>query len=237
MADVTMGLAELKQLENTIEQLKEEKQELIDKQMEVLVTTNTHKDFITVKDYHEFRRVVLDHSYSGSTSNRGFKLYIDRLLSDGVLANEKTSNTTKSYKGLDLVKKDIKNEAYIEFKDSIETKQKKINELEIKIEFLSKDYEKEIIKVNKLTNETIQDKNEEILELVKTHDKVLLQVKESFKEKYDKLINDSEEAYSTLKEKFEVFKENKKQITLEEKITELEEQLKEANKPWYKKIF
>lgn len=219
MAKVEMDLQELKVLEKTIETLKEEKQDLIDRQQQVVIyhkyfngkikpTQHSKDHSINITGYKLCRS---HHPYGSRTAQEYFNddVSVQYLFDQGVLEvdlTEDTSKTSKDYKNLSEVISEIR----IEESDKVA---KQLNEA------LDRATSAEHL------NSTIEDKyKKEFLTLVEKHQDNIDKLTKTNKEKVAKI----QEEYSKLKQEFEDFKEDRKRISLEEQIGELTKQLEAA---------
>jgi hypothetical protein len=243
MAKVNMDLAELKQLENKIEKLEKDKQDLIDKQHQVVIY---HKYFtgrikpIKIPKHNSIHLVdsinisgqKIYTSYDGKSNLAYFnsEISLQQALDCGLVEieiNEDFSKHTKDYKNMSDVISDIKKEAEDNVKELLQKTLNRATTAEYKISIIEDQNKKEILKINDYYDTKIKElilKNQSNIEILeKEYKKELL-------EKDQELIN--------LRREFDNYKENKKQISLEEQLKSLKLELSNyKNKSLLKRIF
>lgn len=242
MANVTMDLAELKALENKIENLEKEKQDLIDREQQVVIYHKYFNGKIKTKNtsdkYGSFIVTGIEskYNYSGysidpyKSSYRNFNCSFQDLLDKGFIeidVTELTEKTTKDYKNLSEVIKLIRNEEEIKIADKLQKAIDRANVVEVASETLVEDHVKEIIRIKKEASDRIEELKSEILALTLKFEENLTEV---IKNK-DKRIND-------LQQSFDDLKNDKKRISLEDQVKELTKKLKDMkNKTLVQRIF
>ncbi len=219
-----MDLAELKQLEAKIEDLEnkvvlkeKEKQEILDKQPLVTVLHKYFKPSYSLKgDVNGISlpdisvmltRDSYDHVGRRELFNRQTKYYeLDRYVD--IKLNE-SDRVEKDYKGMSEVVSDIRAEEELKVKELLDKTLHRATKAEYESSVIKDEYEKKILKLNK----RFDSETEKIVE------------------DYDSRLKLCDEKYNKLKQEFDDFKEDKKRVTLEQQIAELNEKLKEATKP------
>lgn len=243
MAIVNMDLAELKALEQQITDLKAEKQELIDKQMMVVIH---HKYFNAEIEFSDELKEMLksispwDYRHSDGVINLS-----SAIATGQAKINSTELRSTKDYYNLSEIQRDIRNEIKEEYISEISSLKADIRALNDRIE-RAKDYEEARLK--KLES---QQKSELNL-LSEVHEKDLDRISDINKAKLDeisqayktklKTINHSlvvaKDNFDVLSKEFDAFKEDRKTKTLMEQIEELKSQLAlEQNKTFWQKLF
>ena len=232
MANVSMDLAELKALEQQITDLKAEKQELIDKQMMVVVN---HKYYNAEIEFtNELKAAMsckspLDYRHYGGTVSLN-----DAIRSGKAKINSTELKSTKDYCNLSEIQRDIRNEIKEEYVSEISSLKADIRSLNDQIEN-AKDYEESRLK------ELESQQKSELDLLNEVHKKDLDRISQAYKTKL-KTINHSlvvaKDNFDVLSKEFKEFKEDRKTKTLIEQIEELKIQLAlEQNKTFWQKLF
>lgn len=233
-----MDLAELKALEKSIENLEKEKQDLIDKQHQVVVY---HKYFngkikLGEKKLFDQNRVNIQSirwadSWSNtsqyiSDDNVNFQSLLDKGLIE-IDISEISSKTSKDYINMSEAIDQIRKEEEEKLQLQINQLRERSYIAETALETSKEDSKKEILRIRK----SYQEKEEELISTF--NNKIDNLVKEKIE--LDKLLTSK---YNNLKQEFEDFKADKKRLSLEEQILELTEQLKaEKAKGFWSKLF
>lgn len=233
MANVSMDLAELKALEQQITDLKAEKQELIDKQMMVVIH---HKYFNAEIEFSEkLQRRLEEYSRWDFQINRSGIISLDNYIKNGeAKINAIESRSTKDYCNLSEIQRDIRNEIKEEYVSEISSLKADIRSLNDRIE-RAKDYEEASLK-------DLESRQKSELDLLnEVHKKDLDRISQAYKTKL-KTINHSlvvaKDNFDVLSKEFKEFKEDRKTKTLIEQIEELKTQLAlEQNKTFWQKLF
>lgn len=238
MAKVEMDLAELKALEKSIENLEKEKQDLIDRQHQVIVY---HKYFngkikFGEKKLFDQNRVNIQAIRWNNYGNLSSEYIIDNnisfqsLLDKGLIEidiSEISSKTSKDYINMSEAIDQIRKEEEEKLQLQINQLRERSYIAETALETSKEDSKKEILRIRK----SYQEKEEELI--TNFNNKIDNLVKEKIE--LDKLLTLK---YNNLKQEFEDFKADKKRLSLEEQILELTEQLKaEKTKGFWSKIF
>lgn len=244
-----MDLAELKALEKSIENLEKEKQDLIDKQHQVIVY---HKYFngkikLGEKKLFDQNRVNIQairwSNYGRISSeyiiddNVSFQSLLDKGLIE-IDISEISSKTSKDYINMSEVIDQVRKEETEKLQSRLQELIDRSYNAETALETSKEDSKKEILRTRKnyqdREEELINNFNNKIEKLTKESD---LKIDNLIKEKIelDKMLTSR---YNVLKEQFEDFKADKKRLSLEEQILELTEQLKaEKAKGFWSKLF
>ena len=233
MANVSMDLAELKALEQQITDLKAEKQELIDKQMMVVIH---HKYFnAEIELSKNLQRELEERSPYDFRRDRYGAISLGRYIEMGeAKINSTELRSTKDYCNLSEIQRDIRNEIKEEYVSEISSLKADIRALNDQIE-RAKDYEE--ARLGKLESQ----QRSEINLLNEVHEKDLARISQAYKTKLKELKHSLVVAngnFDTLTEEFNAFKEDRKAKTLMEQIEELKAQLAvERNKTFWQKLF
>lgn len=221
MAKVEMDLAELKQLESKIDTLEKEKQDLIDKQHQVVVYHKYFNGTVKVNKNTEYPNY-----YNVFTRPSVFMEAIDRgdIIVD---LTEDSSRHTKDYINMSEAVTQIRAEVFEELSQEIKSSKERAASVELTLETLSEEHQNSIER------------------LKKSYDKEAVRIAEENAEKLDKVIKEKDTEIKNLKlelakvsEDFEKFKTNKKQVSLEEEIVLLKEQLNAyRSKSFWQRIF
>lgn len=236
MAEVKMDLAELKQLEQKIENLEKEKQELIDRQHQVVVH---HKYFNgkiklaekKIFDQHkvDIQAIKWSNNYSANyiiDNNVNFQSLLDKGLIE-IDISEISSKTTKDYINMSEAIEQIRKEEKENVKSQLQELINRAYDAEVALETSKEDSKKEILRIKKIA----KNSEEELINNFNS------KIDSLFKEK-EKLIKEFNIKYKQLEQQFEDFKEDKKRLSLEEQIIELKNQLeKEKSKTIWQRIF
>lgn len=233
MANVSMDLAELKALEQQITDLKAEKQELIDKQMMVVIH---HKYFNAEIEFSEkLQRRLEEHSRWDFQINRSGIISLDNYIRNGeAKINAIESRSTKDYCNLSEIQRDIRDEIKEEYVSEISSLKADIRALNDRIE-RAKDYEESMINALK------DEHKSAIHQLIEFNQNARVKESQAYKTKL-KTINHSlvvaKDNFDILSKEFEELKEDRKTKTLIEQIEELKIQLAfEQNKTFWQKLF
>lgn len=244
MANVTMDLNELKALEDKIKGLEKEKQDLIDREQQVVIYHKYFNGKIVPKNVERrngsFRVIGIETTYNDLRSrhysepitscHRQFDCSFQELLDRGYIeidVTELTEKTTKDYKNLSEVIKLIRNEEELQVADKLQKAIDRANAVEVASETLIEDHAKEIIRIKKETSDRIEKLDTEIAELIKKYDNIIIDIN---KAKDVEIFN--------LKQELEDLKNDKKRISLEDQVKELTKKLKEMeNKNLMQRIF
>jgi hypothetical protein len=248
MAKVEMDLAELKALEKSIENLEKEKQTLIDNQHQVIVY---HKYFngklkLGEKRLFDQSRVNIQAiKWNNYETQSQFIMENDvsfqGLLDKGLIEidlSEISSKTSKDYVNMSEIIDQIRKEEEEKLQSQLKNLKERSLAAEVSLETSKEDSKKEILRIRK----AYQEKEEELIntfnnkidnltkELTLKHDKLILTK--------DILLKEADLKYNILKEQFDDFKADKKRLSLEEQILELQELLKaEKAKGFWSKLF
>ena len=216
-----MDLAELKQLESKIDTLEKEKQELIDRQHQVVVYHKYFNGKLKPSNKHGAPYIRIEGVDSRREWNNGryFKEELDltSALNGGFVEidlTEDSSRHTKDYINMSEAVAQIRAEVFEELSQEIKSSKERAASAELTLETLSEDHKSTIERLRKF------------------YDKETLRVEEDNAEKLDKVIKEKDTEIKALKlelakvsEDFESFKTNKKQVSLEEELVSLEEEL------------
>lgn len=226
MAKVEMDLAELKQLEQKIKDLETDKQDLIDKQQQVIIY---HKYFDGKVKFgpkarqKEFEINSIIHTKTLKMYNSNFDVgspryeYSNRIVDEFISMQdlydngfieidlkENTSKTTKDYKNLSEVINEIKFEEKEAISEQFNMALERATLAEAKLIDINDEHDKEIIKVTKIWQDT----------LAKTS------------EKYEKKLEGLKKDLIALQQEYDDFKEDKKRLTLEQQLEQLQKDAK-----------
>lgn len=228
MAEVKMDLAELKQLEDKIKTLEKEKQDLIDTQKQVVFL---HKYFEgRIKPGKPRAGVHIQSvNLSGLRSNFCGTEYfaqdvnLDYALEQGLVEielKENTSKMTKDYVNMSEVILEIQKEEEAKTEYAMRKALDRATKAEYEITEIEDKYKKKFLASCDSYNITIEKLENEKAKLIDEWKQELQTEREKAKEKYDKL-----------QQEFSDFKEDKKRVSLEDQIKELQSKLLEATKP------
>lgn|SRR4030042_1082979 len=228
MAEVKMDLAELKQLEDKIETLEKEKQNLIDSQHQVVVYHKYFEGRIKPgipKSGMYIQTVTISGTMRTFSGVEYFNRDIDlnQALEKGLIEidlKELTSKTTKDYKNLSEIIIEIRKEEESKVQESIEKALDRATKAEYDITVIEDKYKKKLLASCDNYNKTIEKLENSNTELEKEYEQKLTIESKTAEEKYSKLLQE-----------FNDFKEDRKRLSLEEQIAELQAKLLEATKP------
>lgn len=223
MAKVEMPLEELRELENKIETLEKEKQVLLDNEQQVVIY---HKYF-----NGKIKKIEKGHMSFDIIDHRAFRresltMDVSTLFDRGLIEidfTEDSARTTKDYKNLSDVITDIRREEESKVKDNLyEVTQK-------------------MILARNETSHIAERYDLKILSIEENYVKKIIKFEKNRDEEIEKLLKKNEE----LQEEFDDFKEDKKRVSLEEQIEELQKSLKSAensakitnNRTFWQRVF
>ena len=218
MANVTMDLAELKQLEDTIKTLTTENEDLISKQAQVVVY---HKFFkgklrpnpassnhgLTIHGIRSTTRWDTNMGYPQHTENH----FIDEVsISDlirrdliTVDVTELTDRTTKDYLNLSEVQRNITEEVDLEYRDKIKALGLRAAKAEELSQSAKEDYHKKAVRLQKKIEDKLEASNDAHLEDAKNAEKIIDKLRQDYRD----------------------LKEDKERLSLEDTIKKLTDEL------------
>jgi len=238
MANVNMDLAELKQLEEKIKKLELEKQNLLDKQQQVLITHKHYDGKIVYSDGAKAKNLHINGFYfnnkydlrnrpsffNGGCTPDGYNMFDQHVSFDELVANdifkvdltENTNKTSKEYKNLNEVITEIRNEEKSKLINQIESSNNRAIQAEVANETMLNDHKKELIRIEKKYSDKLEKE-------VEKSNKDIEKINDKHSNDVEKLKN----KISELEEDLTNLKENKKQLSLEEQISNMTKELKE----------
>ncbi len=255
MAKIEMDLAEFQQMESRIKILEKEKEALIESQPQVLVIHKHYDGKIVYGDKAKDKNLMINgFIYNGrygtpktpwltdTYAKEGYNTFDESVSFDSLIANDilkielihNNDKTSKDYKNLSEVISEIRNEEELKLKEKLQHQTERANNVEVALETIVQDNEKEIIRLKKTHSEKIEKINSEFAEKI-----------EKTSKDYIEKLEDSEIKRADLQQAFDEFKVDKKRITLEDQISELINKLKEKdaeleknkNKKLFERIF
>lgn len=252
MANVTMDMAELDQIRERIKQLEFEKQDLLDKQQQVLIVHKHYDGKVTYGEGIKKRNLTINGMYLNEKHNlnSGYSFIEDRYASNGynyfnqsvsfdeLVANdilkvdltENTNKTSKEYKNLNEVISEIRKEEKEKLNKKLNEYSERATKAEVAIETLSEDNKKELLRIEKKYKDEIKNLKEKHKQIVddfqEVHEKEMVSLEEAHYNEVETLKTE----LKTVIEEFETFKGNKKQATMEEQITNLTKELEKYKK-------
>ena len=238
-----MDLAELKQLEKKIEDLEKEKQVLIDNQQQVIVHHKYFDGKIKTGKGAKDKKVSITaiRSIDSCYDQRGLynprsQEYFNKDLNFTDLVNLNyiefdvtlnESESSKEYKNLSEVISEIKKEEEEKVKFELSSLRERAVNAEVKFETSLEDSRKEVIRVRKACDDKVdtfqKDFNERLNKLQEDH----------------KLeISKKDEELKLVREEYQLFRENKKRVSLEEQVSNLTKELNSfKNRGFWKRVF
>lgn len=240
MANVTMDLAELKALENKIENLEETITDLRSKQKQVLIlhkyfipkVTGSKTRNIRVTGIHEEYRYSQDFFTGGKTLSHSFDklMTAEEMINREIISINLTEDFNKSsseYVNLSEIIDKISAEKEELFKDQIDVQYHRALQAEETLRTSTEDLQKRILVIQKERDEKIKDVIDTLHNTGIKYEKKLVDQKETY-----------EKTISTLKEDYELLKNDKKRVSLEQQIADLQAQLlAEKQKSIFQKLF
>lgn len=217
MPEVTMDLAELDGMRDTIKAKDVLIEDLKSKEKKVIITRKVNKDDYTVHINDELHRSINSLS-RGPVSRSSIARHVSITFNNDIGLDTKTE-----YTNLETAQKLIKDELDLEYNARIQQLIKDANSNQEKLTIQQDSYETKIIKLN-------QDFDKERDSLISKHSNEL----EELQTANEDLVKIHEETYTKLSDEFKDFKANKKRVSLEEEIGTLKEELRIAKLPWYK---
>lgn len=253
MAQVTMDINELKALENEVDVLKKEKEELIEKQRMVVILHKHFDAKMKLGSKKLFEQNKVDihavmwsdnYTYPRTSPHSSQARYMDdrhismqQLLDKGLIEIEVTpdeTRTTKDYVNLSDVVAQITAEQKEVVALQLQEALKRASDAEYQItvvedkankrclafeDKMETDYRGAIQKLEKQIDSDREGHAKAIELLQKSHADTIEQMQEKEKAEYDAM----GEKYEKLQQEFEDFKANKKRLTLEQQIDNMQE--------------
>lgn len=219
-----MDLAELKQLEQQLDNLKKLNQELIDNQHQVVIYHKYFRGIIKkgpTNKLQENRLEVSGLRFSNTWNGRTTSQYIqqsdvtfDSLLDTGLIELdliEDVSKTTKDYKNMSEVISEIRQEEEFKVKEVVQKALDRATQAEYNISVLEDRYKKKILE----SKEQYKNKIEKINKKFETEKKLI-------EKNHKEVLKNKNEELNELKQQFEDFKQDKKRISLEQQVIDLQ---------------
>lgn len=229
-----MDLAELKQLESKIEKLKAEKQELLDKQHQIVVHHKYFKGKIEPVSFppgkiHSISSINISGSAiyqneNGISSIANFSrdIPLQKAIDSGLVSiniQEDTSRYSKDYINMSEAISQIREEEKEKINNELKKALDRATNAEYEITVIEDKYKKKILESTDYYNKKIQELNSKYSEEIKNLAKI------------------RDDKYKELKQEFEDYKEDKKRLSLEEQVKVLTKELQEyKNKTFWQRI-
>lgn len=256
MANVTMDMAELDQIRERIKQLEIEKQDLLDKQQQVLIVHKHYDGKVTYSEGASKRNLSINgmyfnqkHDLSGSYSfiNReyasdGYNYFNQSISFDELVANdilkvdltENTNKTSKEYKNLNEVITEIRNEEKEKLNKKLNDYSERATKAEVAIETLSEDNKKELLRIEKKFKDEIQSLKEKHKQIVgnfqEVQEKEITELKETHKLEISSLKEANYNEVETLKSAIKTVSKEFETFKGNKKQATLEEQISNLTK-------
>jgi hypothetical protein len=251
MANVTMDMAELDQYREKIKQLEIEKQDLLDKQQQVLFVHKHYDGKIVYSEGAKKRNLTINGMYLNEKHNlnSGYSFidrhivspgynYFNQMISFDELVNndilkidltENTDKTNKEYKNLNEVISEIREEEKEKLITKLNEYSKRATEAEVAIETIAEDNEKELLRIEKKYKDQIKSMKENHKQIVDDFQVIHESEISDMQEVHKKEISDLKEAHyneiETLKSMLKTVSEEFETFKGNKKQATLEEQI------------
>lgn len=256
MASVTMDVSELDQLRDRIKQLELEKQDLLDKQQQVLYVHKHYDGKITYSEGAKKRNLTINGMYLNEKHNlnsgysfiearyaaNGYNYFNQSVSFDELVANdilkvdltENTSKTNKEYKNLNEVISEIRKEEKEKLIDKLNEYSKRAETAEVANETLLEDNRKEILRIDKKYKDEISSLKEKHKkntdDFQKIHENQLSEMEGKHKEVLQTLKDKYKNEIATLESELQTVKEEFETFKGNKKQATLEEQITNLTK-------
>jgi len=251
MANVTMDMAELDQIRERIKQLENEKQNLLDKQQQVLFihkhydgkviySEGAKKRNLTINGMYLNDKRILNSGYSFISheyANQGYNYFeqsvsFDELVNNDILKvdlTENTNKTSKEYKNLNEVISEIREEEKEKLNKKLYDYSERATNAEVAIETLSEDNKKELLRIEKKYKDEIKNLKEKHKQIVddfqEVQEKEITDIQEAHKKEISDLTQTHYNEIETLKSTIKTVSEEFETYKGNKKQATLEEQI------------